>query len=167
MFIFRAEGGMELNDFFGMDFNIKKFDINILLDLLSIRRKIEDTKQVKQIAERFGKHSSYVLLAKRQQTLNYFRPLLESSMLEYDSIYYAKAVNTASDRDRRYNSEEKLLELVLIVATGKTLRDLHNSEFKPTVEVLRGVKHAERFDRIWDVLTRETRDLIVAFKKEM
>ena len=109
---------MELNDFFGLDFNFKQFEINTALDLMGLRRVIESTRQVSQITERFGKYSPYVGLAKRQQTLNYFKALLEQDMLDYDPRYYEKEINTATTHDRRYNAEERLLEFALIVALG-------------------------------------------------
>lgn len=158
---------MELNDFFGLDFNFKQFDINALLDLLGIRRVIESTRQVTQITERFGKHSAYVELAKRQQTLNNFKLLLERPLLDYDALYYEKEINTASEHDRRYNAEEKLLEYTLIVASGQTPRQLKHSEFKPDIKTLRGLAATERFDRLWDVLSREAGEVIAAFKKEI
>ena len=157
---------MELADFYGLDFNLKKFEVNILLDMLGIRRKIEATNQVKSIISRFGMHSSYTQLAKRQQALNYFKPLIEQPMLAYDSLYYIKEVNTATDHDRRYNAEERLLDLALIIASAMTPRERVNTGFKPTLEVLRGIAHTDRFDRLWDVLTRESQNIIAAFKQE-
>jgi hypothetical protein len=157
---------MELNDFFGMDFNVKHFEINTLLDLMGIRRLIEATRQVAQISERFGKHSPYVDLAKRQQTLNHFKLLLDQDMLDYDARYYEKEINTASAHDRRYNAEDHLLEFALSVATAQTPKQLKSHDFKPDIKVLRSIRAGERFDRLWDVLSRETADVIQAFKKE-
>ena len=157
---------MEIQDFFGLDFSIKRFEINTLLDLLGIRRKIEETSQVKKIIERFGMNSPYTNLAKRQQTLNYFKPLIENAMQPHNPLYYVKAVNTATENDRFYNAEERLLELVLIVASGKTNRELLNTEYKPSVKVLRNIDHSERFDRLWEILSQESREVIESFKKE-
>ena len=158
---------MELKDFFGLDFNLKHFEINTLLDLMGLRRLIENTKQVSQITEHFGKHSPYVDLAKRQQTLNHFKLLLEQDMLNYDAHYYEKEVNTATENDRRYNAEDKLLEFALVVAAGQTPKQLKSNDFKPDTKSLRSVRSGERFDRLWDVLSREASGVIQAFKKEI
>ena len=158
---------MELNDFFGLDFNFKQFEINTALDLMGLRRVIESTRQVSQITERFGKFSPYVDLAKRQQTLNYFKALLEQDMLDYDPRYYEKEINTATTHDRRYNAEERLLEFALIVAAGQTPKQLKSHDFKPNVKALRSIRASERFDRLWEVLSREAGDVIQAFKKDI
>ena len=156
---------MELKDFFGLDFNLKTFEINTLLDLMGIRRLIEGTRQVTQITDRFGKHSPFVQLAKRQQTLNHFKPLLDQDLLDYDPLYYEKPINTASAHDRRYNAEDRLLEFALIVAAGQTPKQLKNPEFKPDIKALRSVRSSDRFDRLWEVLSREAADVIQAFKQ--
>jgi hypothetical protein len=158
---------MELKDFFGLDFNFKQFEINTLLDLMGMRRLIEKTRQVSQIMEHFGKRSPYVDLAKRQQTLNHFKPLLEQDMLDYDAHHYEKEINTATEHDRRYNAEDRLLEFALIVAAGQTPRQLKSNDFKPDIKALRSVRSSDRFDRLWDVLSREAGDIIKTFKKEI
>ncbi len=77
---------MERDDFFGLDFRIKIFDINILLDLLSIRRKIEEIETVKQISRKFGKSSAFLMVSKRQQTLKFLKPLLDNDFNNYDQL---------------------------------------------------------------------------------
>ena len=160
---------MQLDDFFGLDFSIKKFDINILLDLLSIKRKIEEVKIVTQISKKFGKHSPFVQLAKRQQTLNYFKPFLSAEFLPFDQSYYKREVNTASDKDRRYNCEERVLEYALLVASGKSTIQLKAEEYKPNLKILRHFEGGSpaRFDCLWEVMTKEAKDVIADFQKAL
>ncbi len=158
---------MERDDFFGLDFRIKNFDINILLDLLSIRSKIEAIETVKQIARRFGKSSTFLMVSKRQQTLKFLKPLLEDEFRGYDQYYYEKEVNTASENDRRYNAEERILEYALMVASGKTYRELKKEEFKPGLHSLRELSSDERYDRLWEVLNTIEKDTIDQFKKAL
>jgi len=158
---------MERDDFFGLDFRIKSFDINILLDLLSIRRKIEGIETVKQITQRFGKSSAFLMVSKRQQTLKFLKPLLDDEFNSFDQHYYEKEINTATKQDRRYNAEERILEYALIVASGKTYRELEKEAFKPGLRSLREFKSSDRYDRLWEVLTTVEKDTIEQFKKAL
>jgi len=158
---------MVRDDFFGLDFRIKAFDINILMDLLSIRRKIDNIETVKKITEKFGKSSSFLMVSKRQQTLKFLKPLLEDEFRSFDQLYYEKEVNTASKQDRRYNAEERILEYALMVASGKTWRELKKEEFKPGLRTLRECNRSDRYDRIWEVLTTVEKDTIEQFKKAL
>jgi len=158
---------MERDEFFGLDFRIKSFEINILLDLLSIRRKIENIETVKQITKRFGKSSAFLMVSKRQQTLKFLKPLLDEDFSGFDQRYYEKEINTASEHDRRYNAEEHILEFALIVASGKTLRELKQEEFKPGLRTLRELKGSDRYDRLWEVLSSVEKETIEQFKKAL
>jgi len=158
---------MERDEFFGLDFRIKKFDINLLLDLLSIRRKIENLDNVKKITARFGKSSSFLMLSKRQQTLKFLRDLLSDEFSDYDQYYYQKEINTSSAHDRRYNAEDRILEFALIVASGKTYAQLKQEEFKPGLRSLRALRSSERYDRLWDLLSTVESNTIKQFKKAL
>ncbi len=158
---------MEREDFFGLDFRIKNFDINILLDLLSIRSKIESIDTVKQISKKFGKSSAFLMVSKRQQTLKFLKPLLDDEFNHFDQFYYEKEVNTASEHDRRYNAEERILEFALMVASGKTYRELKKEEFKPGLHTLRELKSSERYDCLWNVLLTVEKNTIEQFKKAL
>jgi len=158
---------MERDDFFGLEFRIKKFDINLLLDLLSIRRKIESLDNVKKITERFGKTSPFLMVSKRQQTLKFLQNLLSNEFGPYDPYYYTKEVNTSSKQDRRYNAEDRILEYALVVASGKTYQQLKSAEFKPGLRTLRELNSSERYDRLWEVLSTAEKDTIEQFSKAL
>ena len=103
---------------------------------------------------------------KRQILLKQLKPLLRESILPPDPDFHTKEVNTATERDRRYGAEEKLLWFCLCVATGKTLKQLERIQFKPDAEALRRIPGAKdgKFDRIWEVLSEQHGEYILKFK---
>ncbi len=76
-------------------------------------------------------------------------------------------MNTATKHDRRYNAEERILEYVLMVASGKTWRELKKEEFKPGLRTLSETKRTHRYDRLWEVLLTVERETIHQFKKAL
>ena len=159
---------MEIKDFFGVDISKYPYETNRILDFLGLRRSIEKTEQVKNLIDAFGESSPYADVAKRQQLLKYLKPLLSKELLPYDKYYYTKDVNTATDKDRRYNSEDRLLRIVLSVATGERYNTLVDNEFKPDITALRNTNRyeSERYDRLKQVLDDHTRAILDEFKKD-
>ena len=159
---------MKTEDFFGLDFNKIPFDINKYLELLGIKRQVENTGAVQRLILGFGKHSPYVDVAKRQQTLLLFKPLLSKNFLSYDKYHDIKDVNTASSKDRLYNAEERLLQITLAIASGKSYKKLCDEEFKPNTMILRGLDGYadEKYDRLRAILDKETKTVLDEFKQE-
>lgn len=159
---------MKLDDFFGLDLNKIPFDINRYTDMLGIRRTIENTGQVQRLLASFGKDSPYVDLAKRQQTLLHFKTLLSQDFLPFDKFHEVKDVNTATDKDRRYNAEERLLRIVLSIAAGEKYLTLEADGFKPDTQVLRACnKYAdEKYDRLRQILDERSTSVMEAFKQD-
>lgn len=157
---------MELKDFFGVDMGKYSYDTNRVLDFLGLRRLIEKREQVKNLIDAFDKNSPYVDVAKRQQLLLYFKPLLSKDFLPHDKHYYTKDVNTGTDKDRRYNAEDRLLRIVLSVVTGEKYNTLVDNEFKPDTAILRSTNkyEGERYDRLKQILSDNTRATLEQFK---
>ena len=87
-------------------------------------------------------------------------------MLNYDPNYYTKEVNTSSQHDRRYCAEEKLILTALIIASTKSLRVLKTD---PNIISAKHIRQSEfvgsRFDKLWELLTKETQHIVDAFRK--
>lgn len=157
---------MELKDFFGVDMDKYPYETNRILDFLGVRRTIEKTRQVSDLIVAFDKNSPYVDVAKRQQLLLFLKPLLSKEFIPYDKHFDNKEANTATDKDRRYNAEERLLKIVLSVATAEKYRDLIAKEFKPDVAVLRSTNKDsdERYDRLKQILSNNIKPILEQFK---
>ena len=157
---------MKLQDFFGIDIDKYSYETNRVLDFLGLRRTIEKTKQVTDLTNAFDKNSPYVDVAKRQQLLLLLNPLLSKEFLPYDKHHYTKDVNTGTDKDRRYNAEDRLLKIVLSVATGEKYNALIEKEFKPDIVALRSLNKDsdERYDRLKQILSEDTRSVLDQFK---
>ncbi len=157
---------MKLEDFFGVDIDKYPYETNRVLDFLGVRRTIEKTKQVNDLINAFEPNSPYVDVAKRQQLLLLLKPLLSQAFLPHDNFYYNKEVNTATKKDRRYNAEERLLTIVLTVATGEKYSTLVDKEFKPDISILRSLNRDqdERYDRLKQILSTHTQEVLEQFK---
>ena len=157
---------MKLDDFFGVDIDKYPYETNRVLDFLGLRRTIEKTSQVSSLTNAFDANSQYVEVAKRQQLLLFFNPLLSKEFLPYDKHYYTKDVNTGTDKDRRYNAEDRLLRIVLSVVTGERYSALVDKEFKPDIAALRSANRdsEERHDRLKQILSDQTSPILEQFK---
>ena len=157
---------MELKDFFGVDIDKYSYETNRILDLLGVRRTIEKTRQVNDLILAFDKNSIYVDVAKRQQLLLFLKPLLTKEFLPYDKNHEGKEVNTASDKDRRYNAEERLFKIVLSVVTAEKYSTLVDNEFKPDIAGLRSLNkdRDERYDRLKKILSNDIKPTLEQFK---
>lgn len=157
---------MKLDDFFGIDIDKYSYETNRVLEFLGLRRKIEKTRKVSDLINAFDKDSPYVDVAKRQQLLLFLKPLISKQFLPHDDRFYTKDVNTGTDKDRRYNAEDKLLKIVLSVASGERYSALVEKDFKPDSAILRSLnKDAdERYDRLKHILSENTREILEQFK---
>ncbi len=157
---------MKLKDFFGIDLDKYPYETNRILDFLGIRRTIEKTRQVSDLMNAFEKSSPYIDVAKRQQLILFLKPLLSKEFLPFDKRFYTKDINTASDKDRRYNAEDKLLKIVLSVVTGGKYNALVEKDFKPDIATLRTINKDsdECYDRLKQILSNHTRSILEQFK---
>ncbi len=157
---------LKLKDFFGLLIEEEYADIQPLLDILDVSRLIDQTQVVKSLIKQNGSKAAIVNVARRQQVLKMLRILLDDKMLDYDPLYYVKEITTSSDHDRRYGAEDKLLEFALIVASTKSKRILEEDAGFITFKQLREAAfQGTRFDRLWDILSEETRHIVNAYRK--
>lgn len=156
---------MELKDFFGLDIDKYSYETNRILDFLGVRRTIEKTRQVNDLVLAFDKSSIYVDVAKRQQLLLFLKPLLAKSFLPHDKHFNDKEVNTATDKDRRYNAEERLLTIALSIVTADKYSNLIANEFKPDISILRSLNNdsEERYDRLKQILNKNIKPILEQF----
>jgi len=157
---------LKLEDFFGIKLEEERSDITTFLSAVKVDDLINGTKVVKQISAKNGSDSPIVGVARRQQFIKLLKPLVNEKLLDYDPIYFTKEVNTSSQHDRRYCAEDKLLQVALIIASTKSMRTLENEPNILNVKQLRDASFLEtRYDRLWNILTEETRHIIEAFRK--
>ncbi len=157
---------LKLEDFFGIVLEEERSDISSFLEAVKVNDMINGTKVVKQISKSNGADSPIVGVARRQQFIKLLKPLLNEDMLDFDSRYYTKEVNTSSDHDRRYCAEEKLLQVSLIIASTKSMKTLENEPKIVTIKQLREAAFLEsRYDRVWEILSQETHHVVAAFRK--
>ena len=157
---------LKLEQFFGLKLEEKRSDISPFLSAVNVDEKINNTKVVKKISATNGTDSRIAGVARRQQFIKLLKPLVNEDMLDYDSRYYTKEINTSTDHDRRYGAEEKLLQLALVIASTKSIKILENQPNIVNVKQLRAAAFSEtRFDRLWEILNRETYHVVKTFRK--
>jgi hypothetical protein len=159
---------MKIMDFFGIDLDQTQFDVNYYVDLLKASKQIRKDRKIKQLIVEFNPKHPIVCIAKRQLLIKTLRPLINSKLSIHDEYWYIKEVNTSSDHDRLYGAEEKLLQLGLVLATGKVYRRLLQNKYKPSVKTLRAAQSTHnrgRFDYFWQILNKETKDYIMRYKR--
>ena len=157
---------LKLEDFFGLAIDDERSDIIPLMEMLDIKKEIEGTKVVKTLAKKNGRDSAIAAVARRQQILKIIKPLLNEEMLDYEPNYYNKEINTSSEHDRRYGAEDRLLEYALVVASTKSQKVLASEPKILNAKQLREAAFLEtRFDRCWEILSKETHHIVSAFRK--
>ena len=157
---------LTLEDFFGLFIDEERSDIGPLLETLQISKLVEGTKVVKSLRKRNGRDAAIVNVARRQQVLKHIRSLLNEDMLEYDPNYYTKEINTSSEHDRRYGAEDRLMEFALLIASSKNKKVMANDSNIINVKQLREASFLEsRFDRCWEILSRESHHIVAAYRK--
>jgi len=92
--------------------------------------------------------------------------LINEELLDYEPNFYSKDVNTSSNHDRRYSSEDRLLAFALQVASTKSQKMMSEDSKILTVKQLREAGFLEsRFDRCWEILSQESHHIVSAFRK--
>lgn len=155
---------MRVDDFFGLNLDLTHFQVDNVLELIGLRRTIERLAPVQKLIAESGKEHPIVSIGKRQFALKALRPLYDKGVQAHDPRFFAKEVNTGTEADRHYAAEEKLLQFGLILATGKTLKQLEQQGFKPDTAALRSLPRQALFERLWDILADHTRDIVLAYK---
>lgn len=157
---------LDLEDFFGLLIDEERADILPVLETLGISKQIEETKVVKTLIKQNGRKAAIINVARRQQVLKLIRPILNEDMLDFDSAYYDKEINTSSNHDRRYGSEDRLLDFALLVASAKSLKVIAEDPEIPNIKQMREAAFkGTRFDRCWDILSTESEHTISAYRK--
>ena len=157
---------LKLEDFFGLKLEEERSDITTFLSLVDVDDFITNTKIVQKLSKSDGADSPIVGVARRQQFLKMIKPLINEKMLDYDENYYVKEINTSSNHDRRYGAEDKLMQVALIIASTKSIKMLESDPQIVSVKQLREAAFLEtRFDRLWEILSRETHGIVSAYRK--
>lgn len=157
---------INLDDFFGLKIEEERSDITSLLESIGVDHQIRQTNVVKMISASNGADSPIVGVARRQQFLKLIKPLLVDDMLKFDPNYYEKEVNTSTEHDRRYCCEDKLIQVALIIASTKSLRVLKTDQSIISARHIReNAFVGSRFDKLWELLTKETQHIVDAFRK--
>ena len=156
----------KIDQFFGLNLKAEQFDIDAFADLIGCRRVLEKDKYVKRLMKANGRKHLIVSIVKRQVLLKLLKPLLRQNICPPDPDFHTKEVNTATDKDRRYGAEEKLLWFCLCIATGKTFKQLERIQFRPDADAMRRIPGAKdgKFDRLWELLAEQNGDYILKFK---
>lgn len=157
---------MKVEQFFGLHLDQDIYSTDALTDLVGLTRQIGSSKTVKRLTADNSKSHPIFDIAKRQLVLKQLRPLLEDSLLKYDSHWYTKDVNYSTESDRKYGAEDKLLEFCLCIASGNSLKHMINIEYRPNAQTMREAPHEERFSRYWELLASETRDAVERYQEE-
>jgi len=157
---------LKLEKFFGLSIDESVSDIQSLLEILGIEKDILKTNVVKSLRKKNGRNAAIVIVAIRQQALKFIRHLLIEDMLDFETNYYNKEINTSSNHDRRYGAEDRLLQFALLIASTKSPKAMKEEPKFISVKQLREATFkGNRFERCWDILSEETKHIVSAFRK--
>ncbi|MBT4837624.1 MAG: hypothetical protein HON94_09800 [Methylococcales bacterium] len=158
---------MKLEHFFSIAVRQPQFNIDYFIKAVGLTDKINKNGAINKLIKLNGADHPIVSIAKRQNLLRELREIINHNMMPYNPYYYTKEINTSSKADRKYGAEEKLLELALVVATGKPYMKLEQENFIPNVQTLRdlGTKQKPKSEHFTSILNDHTRDRIKSYKK--
>lgn len=151
---------------FGVDIAFDYFDIDLLLDALQISSDIKNSKRIVKLVREHGKRHRIIQIAKRQMALDIVSDYLDGSLSSYDPFFNGQRV-LSSTQDRHYDAEERLLQICLSIATGKSikgLKKLNNGFDSKEIRSLRPMGKSV-FSYFRNILNSNTRDYIIAFKQ--
>lgn len=157
---------MALDDFFGISLEFTHFQVDTVLKSAGLAARIAEQAGIRELIAENGREHPIVSIGKRQYALKMVKPLLDAGVLPYDALFHAKEVQTGSANDRRYAAEEKLLQFCLIVATGRTLKQLAAQDFRPDLAALRGLPRRGLYERFRDILADHTRELVMCYQQK-
>ena len=160
--------GLKLENFFGLDLEQTRFDPLDLLDRLGLKEVAAKTKSINDLIEENSDRHPIVSIARRQLGLKHIKLLLCQKFLSHDKHFYDKEVNTATDRDRRYGCEDKLIWIAWMFAYGKTKEQILAENPNMSTKSIRedNTRETQRFDRIWTIMTKASQADIDAYRKQ-
>lgn len=151
---------------FGVDIGFSYFDIDKIIEILGLKTEISYSAKVKKIAKQQGSKHRIVAIVKRQMVLDFVKPALSSGLLPYDPYFYDKNI-IANTKDRLYDAQERLLEICLSVAVGKSVKSLRKLDGRYDSRDVRTryEKGQSAFKYFRNILNDYTRDYILDFKE--
>ena len=151
---------------FGLDIGFSYFDIDKIVEVLQLQSEISFSTKVKKMSKQQGSKHRIVAIVKRQMVLECVRSALSTNLLPYDPYFYDKNI-IANTKDRLYDAQERLLELCLSVAVGKSVKSLRKLEGRYDSRDVRTryEKGQSAFKYFRNILNDYTRDYILAFKE--
>lgn len=156
----------KVEQFFGLNLQAEQFSVDHFAEIVGLKRRLAKDRMVQRLIAANGSSHLIVSIVKRQILLKLMKGFLRHRFLNYDESYYNKEVNTATSHDRRYGAEEKLLWFCLIIATGRTVKQLERIHFKPGIEALRRMPNMNDslFEKYWEIMSDATGEYISKFK---
>lgn len=151
---------------FGVDISFSYFDVDKIIEVLQLQSEISFSSKIKRMSKQQGSKHRIVAIVKRQMILDCVKPALASNLLPYDPYFYDKNI-IANTKDRLYDAQERLLEVCLSVAVGKSVKSLRKLEGRYDSRDVRTryEKGQSAFKYFRNILNDYTRDYILAFKE--
>lgn len=151
---------------FGVDISFSYFDIDKIIEVLELQSEIGYSSKVSKISKQQGSKHRIVAIVKRQMVLDFVKPALSSGLLSYDPYFYDKNI-IANTKDRLYDAQERLLEVCLSVAVGKSVKSLRKLDGRYDSRDVRTryEKGQSAFKYYRNILNDYTRDYILDFKE--
>ncbi|MFB9885358.1 HD-GYP domain-containing protein [Balneatrix alpica] len=147
---------MEIDTFFGLPLEQQVYDLDALLRSTKLLSMVNKHQDVLAAVQEYGPRSLKTQQYRRKAALIGIRHLLDSSLLPFDPYFDTKETNHASEEDRRYHAENKLLAYALLLATGRTLGALRRADYKPDVNTLRqSSSKLSRFEFLMSILEEQ------------
>ena len=113
----------DITKLFGIDVNFAFFNVIELIDALGVKSEILNSKRVSGLIKQHGIKHHIVTIAIRQVVLGELKPILNGKFLPFDPYFQDGELHT-SDRERLYETEEKLLLICWSLALGKSIKSL-------------------------------------------
>lgn len=156
----------DVEHLFGVDISFSYFDIDKIIEILGLKTEVSYSSKVKKIAKQQGSKHRIVAIVKRQMVLDFVKPALASGLLSYDPYFYDKNI-IANPKDRLYDAQERLLEVCLSVAVGKSVKSLRKLDGRYDSRDVRTryEKGQSAFKYFRNILNDYTRDYILDFKE--
>ncbi|TDO96220.1 HD-GYP domain-containing protein [Marinomonas balearica] len=150
---------------FGVDINFGYFDLSEILDAIRIKDDVLKDSRVTGLVKKHSKKHQIVNVVMRQVALDELKPLLNDSFLSYDP-YFKESSIAGSQRERRYDAEERFLLLCLSIAMGKSVRSIRRLNKRYNSSYLREMypKGVSLYRYLRRMLNDQTRDYIMDYK---
>ena len=151
---------------FGVNIDFAYFDVFDLLDVLGIKQYVLQTDSVVNLIKKHGNKHHIVSIAIRQMMLTELKATLNEELLPFFSP--AQGFHkTATNYDRQYEVEDKLILLCYSIALGKSVtsvKRLKGDEFSKGPREFR-VRGRSLYDYFRSILNDNTRDYVLRYKE--